>query len=306
MVANSRTIDPQQLRVFIEVARRGGVTAGADALDIAKSAASRQLASLEATLGMRLFERTARKVSLTYEGRNLLPRAESVLADLDRLITDAEEESEQVRGRVRIAASPEFGQLLAERFIPLLLSRHPEINALLSLDYQFGDLHDPGTDLAFRLGHVGDDRLIARKLGEFSRILVCSPGYSKGRSVAAPEDLRAVNALLFSDRDHVDRWVLQHVEDPTRRCEVAVAGNLGIRGFGALAAAAEAGLGVASLPSFLAKARLASGALVRVLGDWTSPQLSAYVTFRPSVARIRRVRAVVDLAAEALAAHLNP
>lgn len=299
MVLSSRTIDPRQLRVFVEIARLGGVSSAAEAMGMAKSAASRHLAQLERSLGLKLFERSARKVSLTYEGRNLLPKAESILADLDNLLIEAQEENSRVRGTVRIAGSPEFGEVLARKLIPILFRKHPDINVVLSLDYGLDDLHDPGVDVAFRIGRVRDDRLVARRLGEFSRMLVCSPDYQKGQDLKAPEDLGRAEMLIFSDRDLVGDMVLHHIANPKKQCVVKIRGRLAIRGFNALAGAAEAGLGVALLPPFVAQDRIERGNLRRVLPEFFSTPVPVHIVYRPNVARIQRVRAVIDTALEA-------
>jgi DNA-binding transcriptional LysR family regulator len=297
MISINRTIDIRNLRVYVEVARTGGVTAAATALGIAKSAASKDLTTLEASLKVRLFERSSRRVSLTKEGLMLLPRAQSILAEIDQLVEDALEEKKQVSGVVRVAASPEFGAFLAERFLPLLLAQYPALKVLMRLEYQLDDLHDPSIDLAFRLGSVGDDRLVARRIGEFSRHVVCSPGYAHAHTVTKPEELSNLDALLFTDTDLHGQWDLMRCDGLGATVKVPVRGKLSIRGFNALLGAAKTGLGIARLPSFVAAHALAQGSLVDVLSDWQATPSGIYVAYRTSVMRIGRVRAVIDAAA---------
>lgn len=296
LVSNLRTIQTQGLRVFVEVARHGGITPASTALGIAKSAISKQLAALEAEIGVRLFERSSRRVVLTREGEALLPRAESILAELQELLFHAEDATAEPRGSVRVAAPPEFGAFLAGHFFPLLLRRHPELSLRMRMDYAMEDLHDPAVDLAFRLGGIGDDRLVARPLSTFARGLYCAPSYAERIGVHAPEDLVRADALLFSDDAFTTKWRLQAVDDARSGCEIAVRGRVALRGFGALLAAAQAGLGVARLPGFMAAPSLGDGRLVRILPQWRTPPLQVFLAYRSGAAKIARVRATIDAA----------
>ncbi|MBS80752.1 LysR family transcriptional regulator [Variovorax sp.] len=305
MVSEKRTIDTQLLRTFVMVAKYLSITAAADSLGLAKSAVSKQLGALESQLQVRLLERASRRVSLTNEGRMLLPRAESILAELEHFINDAQQELAQVRGTVRISASPEFGAFLAAHFFPALLQQHAALKVVMSLQYRYDDLHDPVFDLAFRLGSLQDDRLVGRLLGEFSRVLVCGANDTRSRALNEPADLAAANVLVFSNSDLEESWVLERVAGAQRRHEIKVHGRLGVQGFEALRAAASAGLGIARLPLFVATPGLADGTLVRVLQEWQSPPVPVYLAFRPGVSRVGRVRAVIDAAARMLPALLQ-
>jgi DNA-binding transcriptional LysR family regulator len=296
MVSKLRTIEIRYLRVFAEVARSGGITAAAQTLGIAKSAASKDLSELEAALKVRLYERSSRRVALTKEGAMLLPKAQSILAEVDQLMEDALDEKKQVRGIVRISASPEFGTFLAEKFLPLLSNQYPELKVLMRLEYQMDDLHDPNIDLAFRLGSISDDRLVGRHIGEFARHIVCSPAFAKKHPIRKPQELSHRQALLFSDIELSSEWELKSAVSGRPKMKVPVQGNLGIRSFSALLNAAEAGLGIARLPSFVANAALAKGSLVNPIANWQATPSKVYVAYRTSVMRIGRVRAVIDAA----------
>jgi DNA-binding transcriptional LysR family regulator len=296
MVSSERTIDTQLLRAFVATARYNGVTAAADALAMAKSAVSKQLVTLERLLDLRLFERGGRKIILTREGQLLLARAESILAELDQFVVDAQDQATHVRGTVRVAASPEFGALLAKHFIPRVLARHPALNIAMTSEYQFDDLHDPDVDLAFRLGTVSDDRLIARPLGDFACVLACAPAYARSRTIKVPEDLAQANVLLFSDRELTASWTFRGESKPHPQRDVEVRGTFGVLGFEALAVAAVAGLGIARLPSFVATPRVTSGSLVRLLPKWRLAPVQVHLAYREGISRVARVRAVIDAA----------
>ena len=296
MVSKLGTIELAALQVFVEVARSGGVTSAADALGIAKSTASKQLSQLEASLKVRLFERSSRRVKLTKEGEVLLARAQSILAEVDRMAQDAVQEASQPAGIVRIAASPEFGRLLVEKFLPPLLAQYPQLQVLMRLEYQFDDLQDPLNDLAFRLGSIADDRLVGQRLGEIERVLVCSPAFQAANPLAKPEDLMGMSALVFTDREISTEWVLESRDSPYATTKIAMRGRFGVRSFNALLAAAEAGLGLTCVPWFVAAPALAHGTLVQPLPQWKAQSAPVYVAYRTGVMRIGRVRAVIDTA----------
>ncbi|POD68163.1 hypothetical protein BKM17_27365 [Pseudomonas syringae group genomosp. 3] len=305
MVSQKETIDTHLLKSFVAVATYSGVTAAAQMLGLSKSSVSKHLDTLEALLQVRLFERSSRRVLLTREGQTLLPRAESIIAELDQFVVLAQEEKVEVSGTVRIAASPEFGSFLAEHFLPLLLERYPSLKVLVALGYGLDDLQDPSFDLAFRLGGVSDERLVARPLGEYPHVLVCSAEYAKAHKIQSPEDLERVNALVFSSRKPVDTWRLHNGSDPTAVVEAKVSGNLAIQGFGALAAAASTGIGVARLPVFLANSEIAAGRLVRVLPEWQSPTVPVNLVYRSGMSGIGRVHAVLTAALREIPAMLG-
>lgn len=303
MVSKIETLDAHLLRVFVEVARRRGVTAAGDALGQSKSLVSKALSALERHLGARLLERSSRRVALTPAGEALVGRAESILAELDLLVEDVRAQAESVRGGVRATAPPELGALLAERFFPAILEVNPGLEISVELGYRFEDLFDPRFDLAFRLGSIDDDRLVARKLGAFARILVASPAYLRRHPVRVPGDLARCNCLVFSGTELAATWTLERRRPgpgvrraPTRA--VPVRGNLAVHGFAALQSAAMAGVGVARVPDFLAVGALAAGTLVHVLPAWSSPPTEVFLVHRFGHDRIKRVNVVITAALE--------
>lgn len=301
MVSNIETIDPRHLRTFLEVVRRGGVTAAARAIGQPKSGVSKSLTALEARLATRLLERSTRRVSLTPAGEVLVGRAESILAELDRLVEDVHAHAQTVRGVVRVTAPPELGALLVERFFPVVLIANPGLELTVELGYAFEDLFDPHFDLAFRLGSVNDDRLVARRVGVFSRVLVASPGYVAAHSLRTPADLGRCNCLAFSGTELRATWTLVRGGARPLKREVEVAGNLAVHGFAALLRAAGAGVGIARVPDYLAAGAIAGGALVRVLPGWASPPTEVYLVYRFGHDRIKRVRAVLEAAQDSVA-----
>ena len=287
-------MDFQQIHSFICIVRLGGITAAADHLGLAKSAVSKQLSQLEQVVGVKLLERSSRRIQLTREGEHLLPRLESLLAEGERLLAQAQDEQSRPEGKVRIAASPEFGAYVARHFFPQVLQAFPGLSLVMEPTYTFADLQDTAFDIAFRLGSVQDERLVARRLGSFQRILVASPTYLAARPLHQPAELAQHPCLIFSNQNTRTRWTLQNAQANT--IEINVSGSIAIKSFTALMGLAEAGLGVAKVPAFIAQEAIASGRLVHCLPEYASQPMPVYLTYRFGAEKIQRVKAVLDAA----------
>ncbi len=302
MIADIRTIGLPALRSFHAVVRLGGVSAAAQALGMAKSGVSRHVAQLESHFGVRLLERGGRSVRVTPVGRRLDDRLRSILAEIDLLNDIVLEERGGISGQVTIAATPEFGALVATRLFPMLRERHPGLRLVMRAEYRFEDMQDPDTDLAIRVGQVNDDRLIARRMGSFSRILVSAPDYPGAADLNHPDQLADHCCLTFRGDRPGASWRFANGGDEVT---VDVDGPVAVRSFGILQELARVGQGLAYLPAFMVQRDLDSGALAHRLPDWRSPGAPVYLTFRPGVRNIARIAAVLDGAQEILPSLLD-
>lgn len=262
---------------------------------MAKSGVSRHVSQLEEHFGVRLLERGARSVRLTPIGEKLDGRIRSILAELDFLDSLVDEENTGASGQVTIAATPEFGGLVATELFPQLLETHPNLTVVMRPDYAFEDMQDLGTDLAFRVGTFDDDRLVARHLGGFQRWMVAAPNLLERHPLHEPEDLAALPCLTFRGDRPGATWRFVSKE---RETAVDVMGRIAVRSFGVLQQLAVAGQGFAFLPSFMLDEDLASGKLARCVPSFASPPAQVYLTFRPGARRIARVAAVIEAAEE--------
>ncbi|MEM6588259.1 MAG: LysR family transcriptional regulator [Pseudomonadota bacterium] len=283
----------QALRSFHTVARLGGISAAAEHLGHAKSGISRHVAQLEAHFGVRLLERGARSVSLTPIGEQLDARIASILAEVDLLGDLAREESVGISGNVSIAATPEFGGLLAESLFPKVQALYPKLSMAMRPSYDYEDMQDAGTDVAFRVGSFADDRLVVRKMGVFRRILVASPEVAGRPGLTDPKALKGRACLTFQGRRPGATW---RFESAKSEVEVDVTGPVSVRSFTTLRQLAIAGQGFAFLPDFMVQEELAQGLLVRVLPDYASVARPIYMTFRPGARKVARVDAFLKVA----------
>ncbi|USI73554.1 LysR family transcriptional regulator [Sphingomonas morindae] len=297
MVQQSRTIDLHELRVFASVVRQGGITAAARALDVSKSTISMQITRLEARLGVRLVERTSRRVALTREGEQLLPRIQSILAEADYLLEDMDRARTSPRGLVRIAVPPAFGGALLGHLVPAIAERYPDIELAVEPSYDLDDVQDPAFDFAVRVGQVGDDGLIADRVGSFARILVGS-----AEAAMLPSDiamLDTVPLLAFSGSSTRVSWQLRKTDGSGGEIVLDCSAKVAVRDFDLLLRLVRAGQGVTMVPAFMVRQELASGRLVHLFPEWASPEVDVLLAYRIGASRISRVAAVLDEARKA-------
>ena len=293
IVRNLETVEFKQLRYFVVVAAALNITRAADQLNLPKSVVSKSIRQLEETLNCTLFERSTRAVRLTEAGEFLLPRAQSLLEETQCLFSDISTMSTAVSGQLKLAASPAFGRQLTRDVIPQYLKRYPEVNISLTLSYNYENLYDKGLDIAFRFGKVVDDRLVAKTLSNTTRYVVASPKYvATAPKLDEPTQLVDHNCLVFPVNTGVKEWVLANNKE---QVSMEVTGQYQCSDVSAVKDATIAGIGVSLLPSTIIKHELATGELVRVLPDWSSPEKKLYAVYRKGLHKSPKVSAFLEL-----------
>ena len=243
-----------RLRRFIRAAELGSFSGAAREARLPPSSVSRAIAALEAELGAALFNRSTRKLHLTEVGLAFLDRARRVLAELDDARAVAIDLNARPQGLLSLNLPAAFGRLHVLPFLPRFLAAYPDIRLDVTLSDAVVDIIASGTDLAIRIGALGDSRLIARKLAPHRRVLCAAPGLLAGRGApTVPADLARLPHLLFALQPH-DRWTV--IDRAGGRHDIPLAGWLRLNDSEALLGAAEAGLGVALLPGWIAGAAM--------------------------------------------------
>ena len=266
------------------------------------STVSRAVAALEARLGVRLFQRTTRSLSLTEAGDIYLARALPLIEELARIGAEARATKAGPKGVLRLTASVTFGQAMILPLLPAFRAAYPDIRLECLFTDQNLDLIADRIDLAIRLApEIGGDVIASRLMTTRYRVVASAAYLANAPSLATPEDLAAHRLLLFSIRPFRTRWLFRTAE-ATR--EVAVTGDIVISPAGAIRDAALAGLGVALLPNDLTDPKIAAGRLTRLLPDWavTAPSFDTGAwlvnpsrSFRPA-----KTRAMIDVLRAAL------
>jgi DNA-binding transcriptional LysR family regulator len=284
------------MRVFVAVVDAGSFASAADKLDLSRGMTSRYVAQVEAHLGVRLLNRTTRRLSLTEAGQDYYQRANQVLG----LVEDAERAAAQgvaePRGNLRINTSVAFGARHLGPVVTAYLQRFPQVKAELTLNDRMVDLVDEGFDVAVRIARKIEPGLVARPITQ-ARVVVCaSPEYlMKHGTPRTPADLATRNCLsyAYTGQQHLWRFTRRGREQ-----SVTVAGNLNANNGEILCSAAANGLGVILQPTFLAHDLLRTKRLVRVLEGWEPEGFTIYAVYPSRQFLTPKVRTFIDFLIE--------
>lgn len=283
-----------ELKAFVATAQSGSFTMAAHHLGISNRLTSKYVGELEQRLGVRLFQRTTRKVGLTPAGEDLLARAPALLEDLDGMLADVSEQSRSVSGILRISAPLTFGEVYVAGMLGRFARENPDLTVDLRLSDRYVDLATDGIDLAFRVGTTEMLSAKTRKLGEIQAFLVASPDYlARAGTPQTPDDLALHTCIVDTNRRTPRRWSLRK---DGAEVAIHVQGKLLVNSARAACQLAVDGNGIAFSPRFAVCDDLESGRLVTLLDDYigeTSPVSAVYLEGR-SVPR--KVRALIDFA----------
>ncbi|KQR09028.1 MULTISPECIES: LysR family transcriptional regulator [Xanthomonas] len=281
----------EDLRTFVEVADAGGVSPAARRLGVAKSIVSRRLIRLEDALGIQLLARTTRGAAVTEAGATFREHAARMCAEMD-VARETILPAGDLRGRLRIAAPLTFGPTHLAPVLAELASRHPALQVHACYSDRFIDIVADGFDCAIRLGYLADSNLVARRIAPMRGSLMATPAYlRKHGEPDTPQALLTHEALLQG----TESWRFM---DGDKLVTIHPRGRFKADNGTAIAAAALAGLGIAALPDFLVAEHLASGALVRVMTRYPSPEAGLYVVRAPAAHPARKIRVLTDLLIE--------
>lgn len=289
-----------ELKVFVKVVQTGSFTRAADALGSQKAQVSRVVGKLERRLGARLLERSTRALSLTELGRDVFERAVGILGAVDEVQRVSQQMQAEPRGTLRLTCGVEFGLIAVSQWIGDYLQRYPQVSVEADLTGRVVDLVHEGFDLAIRIGYLADSGLAARKLGDIHYGLYAAPGYLALRGMPDHPDALAQHELLyFSGGANLGYWPLNRGPESAR---VALpTARLRVNNSLALRDAARAGLGIACLPQLLATPGSEASVLTPVLPSWQLPPIPVHAVFAGLRYLTPKVRAFIDLAAQAFA-----
>ena len=288
------------LTLFLRVLDLGSISAAARSLDLSVAVASQRLKRLERGLGVRLLQRTTRRLHPTPEGRLLAEQGRALVEDLDALTTDLRQSADSVSGTLRMTLSAAFGRQYISPLLPEFLARYPKLRLYAHLSDEMQDLVGAGYDLAIRIGTLGDSSLVARRLASNRRMLCASPDYLRrhGRP-RTPADLAHHECVLLTGRDgRQDSWRLtdrrgrEHVVRVQGRFETTL-GEL-------VRDAVLAGQGIALHSHWHIHEELRTGQLEVVLPDYTLPESGIYAVMPQRRLVPPRVRAFIDFLGERL------
>jgi DNA-binding transcriptional LysR family regulator len=285
------------MQVFAKVVESGSFAAAAARLGISASMVSQHVKDLEERLGVRLLNRTTRKVSLTETGRAYYERCAGLLAELEEIERAVSDMHSAPRGELRVNSSPTFGILHLAPAVADFTARYSEISVELMLSDHMADMIEERFDVAVQIGQLPDSSLIARQLA-LCRLVVCgAPDYFARHGIPhAPADLATHNCLtIVTGISYYRTWHLVAADGTA--LNITPIGNLRTNSAAALKVAALAGQGVAYLPTYLVGDALQSGALVTVLDDYLAPPLPVRAVYPHNRHLSAKVRVFVDFLA---------
>lgn len=287
-----------EMQAFIQVVDQGGFTEAARHLHLSPSAVSKLIGRLEDRLGARLLQRTTRRVSLTAEGRVYADQVREILADIDAVEASVGGAEAEPRGPLRINVAHGFGMTQIVPLIPGFLARYPKVDVQITFADQVVDLVAEGEDLGIRTGHLSDDTLIARKLGEHRRIICAAPAYlEKYGTPQTPADLAHHNCLLFDGPEGLNEWPFRKPDGSIER--LPIRGNFRSSNGDAIFRLLMAGVGLCYAADFGIKKQIESGELVAVLTDHTADILRPIHVVYPARKHLAaKVRAFADYLTE--------
>lgn len=282
----------QAMQLFARVVDSGSFTAGAGQMGISRALASKLIQNLEDQLGVRLLNRTTRRVSLTDPGKNYYARVSQLLDALAEAEAEAAELQVEPRGRLRVSVPISFA---VKHLAPALADfqrTFPRVELELGLNDRLVDLVDEGFDMAVRIGRLADSSLVARRIAPATLLTVASPNYLELHGTPThPDELSGHNVLVYTLTAKPEEWVFKRgSETVTTR----IKGNLFTNNGDYLAAAAIEGAGVTLLPAFIVFEAVTDGRLVEVLGDWPTPPLGIYAIYPQTRALPAKTRVLMD------------
>lgn len=291
------------MAAFVQIVEGGSLTAAADVLGTSPTSVVRTLAALEASLGVRLLNRSTRRIALTDEGREYLERCRRILSEVDEAETALTARQAQPSGRLAITAPVMFGRLHVAPVVTDFLAAHPGVHVELLLLDRVVDLLDEGMDLAVRIGPLPDSSLVARPVGETRRLVCASPDYLAARGEPRhPAQLESHDCVRFTALEGASEWGF---EDQGRAVRVPVRGVLTTNQVEAALDACVKGLGCGRFLGYQAAAALREGRLVRILREFEPVAAPIHIVYPHSRLLSSRLRAFNDWAVPRLRERLR-
>jgi DNA-binding transcriptional LysR family regulator len=287
-----------ELAVFVAILDAGSLARTARRLRRSPPAITRALGSLEERLGVRLVERTTRRLAPTEEGRRLADQARRLLADYEEVLRQSSG-SGALRGTLRVTAPLVFGRRHVAPVLTSFLDAHPALRADLVLNDRNVDLIEEGLDVGVRIGRLADSALVTRRVGAVRRVLVASPDYvARCGAPQAPHDLAGHDVIYVASRPIPPEWRFGGDGAPDET--IRLTPRFSVNEIDAMLMAVEAGRGVGRALSYQVADLVAAGRLVRLLKAFEPPPLPVQLVVPSARHMAPRVRAFVEHAAATL------
>lgn len=293
------------LTEFVEVVECNGFAAAAVKLGRSASYVSKEISRLEKRLGVRLLNRTTRRIGLTESGRAYFERCRQLLFDAEAAEALLGEFQETPRGLLRVSAPVSFGQAHLSELLPEFIDSWPGVRLDIEYNERIVDIVAEGIDVAIRVGALRDSRLVAKKLMSSRGVIVAAPCYlaSKG-TPRHPADLGNHDCIGFSLAPLPTRWDITRADG--KRAGVDIEARVICNSAELELSLAIAGIGIARLPLFVCQAALARGQLTALFDDYRDTEMDVYAIYPHRQFLSAKVRAFVDFLRDRLTAAVLP
>jgi DNA-binding transcriptional LysR family regulator len=265
------------VQIFIKVAQFESISGAARSLGMPISTVSRRLSVLESNLGVSLMRRTTRRVTLTSQGRQYFNQCReplTLLEDAERVLLQGQKAPE---GMLRISVPVILGQTSFLDFLSGFLKTYSGIRIDLSITNLFLDLVAENLDVAIRFGDLEDSSVVATRIGKSVRYVVATPRYLKGQKLPLePADLQLHECVMLNARNNETHWDLV---SGRKKARVHVSGPISSHDFNSVSTFVYQGHGIGLLPSTYCDEALKTGALVRLLPKWVSPEIPVFAVY---------------------------
>jgi DNA-binding transcriptional LysR family regulator len=291
--------DLNDLALYAAVVRHKGFTAAANALSVPKSKISKRIAALEEQLGVRLIERSTRKLAITDIGQSFYERCEAVLSGVEAAEAVIAVAKAEPAGTVRLSMPPGFAPMVAD-VLPGFMKRYPGVRLSILTTGRAVDLIEERIDIALRVrdGYDTDQSLIVRRFAGTRRYLAASPRFLEQHGPVDLETIGRVPTLSMQENSPRAIWTLFHENGEVH--DVSHSPVLLCSDFSVLERATIEGIGLALLPDMIVERGFRSGFLTPVLPEWTSAESTVHAVFTSRHGMLPAVRALIDHLAENL------
>jgi len=282
----------RQISTFVEVVNRGSLSAAARAEGIAPAVIGRRLDALEQRLGVKLLQRTTRKLALTDEGAAFLEDCQRILSELESAEAAVAERSARATGHLLISAPAGFGRQHVAPLIPSFVAEHREVSVTLNLNDRVVDIIGEGVDVAIRIASMSDSNLVSVKLADNHRAVVGTPAYLKRHGIPKTlDDLSKHNCMAISSEGSQRGWTFLNGD---KNVTLKVAGNMSCNDGAVLHDWVLAGKGLAWRSMWEVGGDIEAGRLRTVLDEYSAPGNDIYAVFAQRRHLPLRIRAFVD------------
>jgi LysR family transcriptional regulator for bpeEF and oprC len=286
------------LQAFSRVVELGGFTKAGDSLQLSKTTVSDLVQGLEKHLGVRLLQRTTRRVTVTPDGAAFYERSARILADLDEAEASVMQARVAPKGRLRVDMPGGLARLFVIPRLPSFLGRYPDLRLELGMGLRPVDLLEEGIDCVVRFGLQADSSLVARRAGTMTSVCCASPAYLQEHGAPRhPEELSAHRCVNYVS-NRTGRILDWEFARDGQKVQLTLDGVLAVNDHDAYIVAGLMSFGIVKVANYVVRPYLESGQLVPVLTDWTTEQYPISVMYPQSRHLSAKVRVFVDWISE--------